>query len=84
VWVIPSDPANAGLHGTATQVLDWSLTGGPYTVGAGFVAYGFLRRRRALREQRNGEGTYGRGLGSETIERLLAKQRGPEAEPDGL
>jgi hypothetical protein len=80
VYVVASDPGNADLHSaTATVVLDWTITGGPLIVGASFLAFGFLRRTSTSR-MRRGVGdrpgqSFGDGLDSETVERLLANQR---------
>ena len=77
VYLIPSQPSNAVLSETPTQVLDLGLTGGLYLVGCGFVAAGFLRRRRTMHDDRRG--SFGRGLDHATIERLLAEQRARHA-----
>jgi len=81
VYIVASDPSDGELHARVNQVIDWTITAGPYSVGTVFVAAGFAHkkrnRRRSVRAESDpSEGSYGQGLDEETVQRLLAQQKG--------
>ncbi len=72
-YYLPSDPGDATLHNTATQVLDWGLTVGPGALGLGLFAAGFVKRRGRSRRPELGEraDSFGHGIPAETIRALM-------------
>jgi hypothetical protein len=79
VYLISSKPYAPQLTETGTQVFDWTVTGGPVLVAAGFVAWGFRRRsqmnRRNTIDAKDSQATFGGGLDSPTVRRLIAEQK---------
>lgn len=61
VYVIAAAPNDGTLQNTPTVILDWTVIGGPGLIGAGLLAFGFVRRsqsrRRQVEAQRNGVDT---------------------------
>ena len=80
VYLIPSDPSNAELHNAGNLILDWGTTGGPLLLGTGFVIAGFIRKNQNSRKRRQAAGnssaaSFGMGLDSETVRRLIEGQK---------
>jgi hypothetical protein len=78
VYVNPSKPADAEVTVTGTRILDWTVTGGPLLVAAGFLTWGFThknrnRRRRAAASSHGS--SYGSGLDRDAVRQLLAQQK---------
>jgi hypothetical protein len=81
VYLLPSDPSNAELHNAGNVILDWGTTGGPLLLGTGFVIAGFIRKNHNSRRRRrvavnSSAASFGAGLDSETVRRLIADQKG--------
>ena len=76
-YYLPSDPGDATLHNTATQILDWGLTVGPGATGAGLFAAGFVKRQKRSRQTGLGDraDTFGHGLPAETIRALIPRSQ---------
>jgi hypothetical protein len=77
VYLISSKPWAGALTDTGNRVLDWTVTGGPVLVATGFVAWGFRRRSHINRRRTDAnhpEATFGEGLDSGVVRRLIAEQ----------
>ncbi len=83
VYYLPSNPGDATLSNTASQILDWGLTAGPGAIGLGLFATGFAkRRRRSTRAGAQDEpDSFGNGIPTETIKEIVARNRGVTSEP---
>jgi hypothetical protein len=78
VYVIPSKPGDAELMVTGTRIVDWTTTGGPLLVAAGFLTWGFTRKSRNSRRRASASQSgpsFGEGLDRQAVRQLLAQQK---------
>ncbi len=84
VWVIPSDPADAAVHGAPTIVLDWLVTLGPAATGVVCFGVGFAMKRRKTRENEAfAQDGFGCGLGA-TLDQVVDEEHDRERSGRGL
>ena len=82
VYVIAADPAHGALVNTPTVIIDWAIVGGPGIVGAGLLAFGFVRRSQIRQRQsqmhKAGYDTHGEGIPSTLVRAIVAaREQGP-------
>ncbi len=80
VYVDPHDPSSGVIYDPVRWWTDVVLVGGPAVVAVVLLGIGVARKRRRARGRRVHRGDrFGSGLGEDTVEYLLARQRGRHA-----